>query len=94
MTSHRLRIWMVRLLLAELLILSGYAMTIARAQEIPIASLQRQLSDMDKDLSGRVRVLESDMAEVKWLSRAVTAAVIGQLVMAGMGLRERKGRAS
>ncbi len=69
-------------------------MTIARAQDGTVASLERRIADIDKDLSGRVRVLESDMAEVKWLSRAVTAAVIGQLVMAGMGLRERKGRAS
>ena len=43
------------------------------------------------DLDARMRLLEHDMNEVKWLGRSVAAAVIGQLVIAGMGWRRRKG---
>lgn len=85
-----LRLWILRVLLIELLVISGYVAVIVHAQDL--ATLERRVAEIDKGLSGRVLVLESDMAEVKWLTRGVTMAVIGQLVVAGMGLKDRKGR--
>lgn len=85
----RLRIWIVHLMLLELLMIVGYVAIVVHAQDLQ--TLERRVSEIDKDLSGRVKVLENDMAEVKWLTRGVTMAVIGQLVVAGMGLKERKG---
>lgn len=77
-----------RLLLAQLCVLTVYAVVIAGQPDL--WGLQGQIIALDKDLSGRVRVLESDMMEVKWLARAVAVAVIGQLVIASFSLRDRR----
>lgn len=80
------RRWVLRLLIGQLV----WAVLMAWMTAQDYGTLERRIADVDKDLSGRVRVLESDMAEVKWLARGVAAAVMGQLVLAG--LKERKAR--
>jgi len=53
--------------------------------------LDRRLSTIEsQNLDGRLRVNESDMAELKWLSRSVAVAVIGQFAVAGMAALKRR----
>ncbi len=50
----------------------------------------RRLTTLENyNLDARIRVLESDMFEVKWLSRTVTATLIGQFILAGISLRRK-----
>lgn len=44
----------------------------------------------DANLDGRLRTVESDMVEVKWLSRGVTAAIIGHLVATILGISGKR----
>lgn len=52
--------------------------------------LDRRVSVIEsQNIDGRLRVLESDMSELKWLSRSVAAAMIGQFAISGMSLLRR-----
>ena len=92
---------LVRLaLLAQLIVHTGIALVVAQSIQPSISTqvelnsaglteLQRRLASLDaQDVPGRVRVLESDMSEVKWLIRGVAAAMIGQLSIAVMRRRQ------
>ncbi len=57
-----------------------------------VNELSRRVTILEgQSLDGRVRVLESDVAELKWMSRGVALAVAGQLVAIVIGLK-RKGQ--
>lgn len=65
--------------------------TINERHEIQIMNQDRRLGmiegEMDREgIAARVRVLESDMYEVKWLARGMVLAVFGQLVVSGLSL--------
>lgn len=50
----------------------------------------RRLTNLEsQNLDARLRVVESDMFEVKWLTRTVTATLIGQFILAGISLRRK-----
>lgn len=83
---RHVRMWALTGLVCQLGLVGGYFIAV-QAQDV--ASLERRIADVDKDLSGRVRVLESDMAEVKWLARGVAMAVTGQLIITAFALKER-----
>ena len=58
-----------------------------------INELSRRITIVEaQQLDGRLRVVESDMAEVKYLTRAVVIAVIGQLAVGGIGMLRRRGQ--
>lgn len=51
-----------------------------------VVSLEDRVTALEKqETEARVKVLESDMAEVKWLGRGVAIAVVGQLVLGIFG---------
>lgn len=54
-----------------------------------VGSTEQRLNASDiHELPARVRVLESDMTEVKWLARGVLVAVVAQLVARLIELRK------
>lgn len=56
-----------------------------------VNELSRRVTSIEgENLDGRLRVVESDMAELKWLSRSVAVAVIGQFAVAGMGVLKKR----
>ena len=56
-----------------------------------VSVLDRKVSMLEsQNLDGRLRVVESDMFEVKWLTRTVTATLIGQFIIAGISLRRKQ----
>ena len=58
-----------------------------------IEHLSRRLGDLERlDIGTRLKVLEEAMAEVKWLTRGVALAVLGQLVSRILDLRQFKVR--
>lgn len=66
---------------------------------LAIETLTRDVETIQQiQAEARLRLLEADMTEVKWLGRTVAAALIGQLVLAGLAkreaMRERSGRRS
>lgn len=65
---------------------------LARAQQQNIQDYwsDRRLTAIEsQNLDARLRVVESDMFEVKWLTRTVTATLIGQFILAGISLRRK-----
>lgn len=101
---HTDRSWVHLACLVELTLVCGYVVTL-RALQLPsqegvniqlrmsTEDLQRRVTKLESDdYAGRLRVLESDMTEVKWLARGAAAAVMGQLLLAaGVGVRRRTG---
>lgn len=52
----------------------------------------RRLNTLEgQTLDARLRVVENDMVEVKWLTRCVTAAVVGQIVMLVAARKKQQG---
>ncbi len=50
-----------------------------------VGDARRRIEDLERQsIAPRLAVLEENMFEVKWLGRTVAAAVIGQLVLAGL----------
>lgn len=92
--------WSARVLLAAL----GLIVTLSRAgafqpsqetinneQRITTVELTRRVAQLELfDISSRLKVLESDMTEVKWLARGAALAVIGQLMIAWFNARNRQ----
>ena len=91
---------MLRILLLQLCLHAAVAVAAAQGQGYDDATLRYRADDLSRrigtvealNLDARVRVLESDMSEVKWLARGVTIAVAGQLIMATIGLVDKKNR--
>lgn len=98
------RSWLHFACILELTLVCGYVVTL-RALQLPsqegvniqlrmaTEDMQRRVGKLESDdYAGRLRVLESDMTEVKWLARGAAAAVMGQLLLAaGVGVRRRSG---
>ncbi len=86
MTSRRgwivLRWVLVCVTLASIgFIVVNAQMTLAEWNDRRLSVLEQQkdiIVTNQSDLSGRVLVLESDMVELKWLSRTATVALVGQ----------------
>jgi hypothetical protein len=65
-----------------------------------VTELYRRINDLEGqgsksvstiwELDARLRLLEHDMQEVKFFSRSIAVAVIGQLAIAGMGFLRKK----
>ena len=65
-------------------------------QRMAVDDLGRRLTVLENvQTPERLRVLESDMTELKWLARGAAAGVVGQLILGlGWGLRPRRPEAS
>lgn len=95
--GNRLGVWISRLALAQLVgaaVLFWGARALGQSSELVndrVARLGDQVRALESVAAdARLRVLESDMSEVKYLGRAVAVAVAAQLLLAGMGARERR----
>ena len=97
------RRWIVKLCLAELLIAAALfhgSRLLAQSQEtinervsIQQFVLEKRVDKLESiEAEARLRGLESDMGEVKWLGRTVALAVIGQLVLAALSMRQHSQR--
>jgi hypothetical protein len=93
------RLWVLRACIVELLLVLGYVTLIAlQSQEtinmrlqVATDNLQQRVERLEReDAAGRLRVLESDMTEVKYLARGVTVALIVQLFIAGRAVKRRE----
>lgn len=87
--------------LGQFLSVAGWvAYARAQSQETINALASQRLSTIEsrvivlegQDVAARLRILEADMAEVKWLGRSVAALVASQLVTMLLGLRESRKR--
>lgn len=97
-----MRTWIrqrVRLLL--LAVVAGHiaaALVAAQSQETINATQNLRLDDVSRrverfeaaDVLARVALLESSVAEIKWLTRSAAVAVVGQLVLSIMERRRAK----
>lgn len=58
-----------------------------------VSDNNRRLAELEKiNADKRLSLIENDMGEVKWLGRSVAGAVIGQLLIAGLGVKRRNER--
>jgi hypothetical protein len=99
MVSPRLTCWIRRLALLELAVaalLFWVPRMFGQSAEVlgeRVSSLSARLGALERvEADARLRVLESDMTEVKYLGRAVAAAVAAQLFLAMLGGREARRR--
>lgn len=61
-------------------------------QRVMAENLERRVTKLEQtDASGRLRVIESDMYEVKWLARGTTGAVLTQILAMVMNRRRERG---
>lgn len=88
--------WLRGVALAELIVVVGTFWTIEAFGQSPevlserMDNLNRRVSVVENVEAGaRLRVLESDMTEVKWLGRSVAVAVAAQLFALIIGDRRR-----
>jgi hypothetical protein len=80
----------VSVALSALLLVVNMAVAQTSYTDWAITEMSRRLTLIEgQNIESRLRVLESDMAELKWLSRSVAVAVIGQFAVAGMGALRR-----
>ncbi len=87
---HRRRLQVIVISLMAVVTISAYARS-ANAQQTMIDWNDRRLTNLENlNLDARLRVVESDMFEVKWLTRTVTATLIGQFILAGISLRRKQ----
>lgn len=95
---RRVRQWIVRVALAQLLahVAVVYVFAQGSVDSYRIDDLTRRVQNVEgqadrvQALAIDVGVLKSEMTEVKWLSRGVTASVIGLLVASALGLRRHQ----
>ena len=94
-----LRRWILRVCLcylctSSLIVTLGFA----QSQETVNAIIAQRLATLEAKeaaeehlrTESRLRVLENDAAEIKWLGRSVALVVAGQLVTMLLGLKERR----
>lgn len=105
MVKPKVKVWILRVCLAQLLLITGgvhVVRILAQSQDAINATVAQVQTDLARrvdaiersDPGGRLKLLESDMSEVKTVGRAVAIAVICQLIVALMGLREKLPRRS
>lgn len=96
--TQRLILWCCLLQLVG--VVACLSVARAQSQETINAVIDQKMGTLDGRVSKleamnsdpRLRVLESDMTEVKWLGRSVAGLVAGQLVVLLFGLRNGKPR--
>lgn len=61
-----------------------------QASKYAIEGLERRVADLERlGVDARLRVLENDMFEVKWLTRGVTVAIFSQIGISMVRSRRR-----
>ena len=85
-------------LLALMLIHGAFAVhgqsqdAINATQAATVRSLEARIEAIEHaDLPSRVRVMEDNMGEIKWLARGVFSLMLGQLVLKMMETRKSRG---
>ena len=71
--------WIILRWFVVCIVVASMGMIIVNGQMTMTDWLERRVTTIEaQNLYGRVLVLESDMIELKWLSRMATAALVGQ----------------
>ncbi len=81
-----------RWMLAAIVVVCWGAIVVNTAAQMTMTDwIDRRLTVIEtQNLYGRVLVLESDMTELKWLSRTAAAALVGQFASALMRTLKRR----
>ena len=94
-----IRRWILRACLVYLCVsVPVVSIGFAQSQETINATVNQRLAQLEvkhaaEELlrtESRLRVLENDAAEIKWLGRSVALVVAGQLVTMLLGLKDRR----